>query len=89
MRPNAAAISWMEETLDWLKWLEPMDRKLVWLRASGERWNTVCWKVGLQRAAGHEHWLYALCVIAWRLNRRTRPSRRLETSADRVVPAGQ
>jgi hypothetical protein len=28
----------------------------------------VCWKVGLQRAAAHEHWLYALCAIAWRLN---------------------
>jgi hypothetical protein len=25
---------------------------------------------GLQRSAAHEHWLYALCVIAWRLNRR-------------------
>ena len=52
----------------WLKWLEPTDRKVVWLRASGERWKTVCRKVGLRRAAAHEHWLYALCVIAWRLN---------------------
>ena len=24
------------------------------------------------RAAAHEHWLYALCVIAWRLNGRER-----------------
>ena len=47
---------------------KPVDRKVMWLRASGERWKTVCWKVGLQRAAAHEHWLYALCVIAWRLN---------------------
>ena len=68
--PGPDAISRMEETLDWLKWLEPIDRKVVWLRASGERWKTVCWKVGLQRAAAHEHWLYALCVIAWRLNGR-------------------
>jgi hypothetical protein len=68
VRPNAAAISGMEETLDWLKWLEPIDRKIVWLRASGERWKSVCLKVGLQRAAAHEHWLYALCVITWRLN---------------------
>jgi hypothetical protein len=68
VRPNAAAISRMEETLDWLKWLDTIDRKVVWLRASGERWKTVCWKVWLHRAAAHEHWLYALCVIAWRLN---------------------
>jgi hypothetical protein len=58
----------LEETLGWLKWLEPVDRKVVWLRATGGRWKTVCWKIGLQRAAAHEHWLYALCVIAWRLN---------------------
>lgn len=72
-RPSPApdAISRMEETLGWLNWLEPIDRKVVWLRASGERWKTVCWKVGLQRAAAHQHWLYALCVIAWRLNGRT------------------
>ncbi len=30
---------------------------------------------GLARAAAHEHWLYALCVIAWRLNGRDRPKR--------------
>ncbi len=68
VRPAADAISRMEETLGWLNWLEPIDRKVIWLRASGERWKTVCWKVGLRRAAAHEHWVYALCVIAWRLN---------------------
>ena len=26
----------------------------------------ICWTVGLQRSAAHEHWLYALCVIAFR-----------------------
>ena len=68
VRPSADAISRMEETLGWLNWLEPTDRKVIWLRASGERWKTVCWKVGLQRAAAHEHWRYGLCAIAWRLN---------------------
>jgi flavin-binding protein dodecin len=68
LRPTAEAITRMEETLDWLKWLEPIDRKVMWLRASGERWKTVCWKVGLQRAAAHEHWLYGLCAITWHLN---------------------
>lgn len=41
--------------------------------AYGERWKTICWTVGLQRSAAHEHWLYALCVIAWRLNQRKIP----------------
>ena len=66
--PAPDAISRMEEALGWLRWLEPADAKIVWLRAAGERWKAICWRVGLSRAAANEHWLYALCVIAWRLN---------------------
>lgn len=74
-RPSPDAISRMEETLGWLHWLEPADAKIVWLRANGERWKTVCWKVGLSRTAANQRWLYGLCVIAWKLNGRE-PSRR-------------
>lgn len=56
--------------LSWTVGLDPIDAKIVWLRAYGERWKTICWTVGLQRSAAHEHWLYALCVIAFRLNGR-------------------
>ena len=66
--PSAAAISRMEATLGGAAWLEPVDAKIVLMRASGTRWKEICWEVGLARAAAHEHWLYALCVIAWRLN---------------------
>jgi len=68
--PSAAAISRMEQTLGWAAWLEPVDAKIALMRASGTRWKEICWEVGLARAAAHEHWLYALCVIAWRLNGR-------------------
>jgi len=34
------------------------------------------WKVGLARATANERWLYALCVIAWRLNGRLVPDKR-------------
>lgn len=74
--PSPAAISRMEETLAWTVGLDPTDGKIVWLRAHGERWKTICWTVGLHRSAAHEHWLYALCVIACRLNRRTYPANR-------------
>ena len=70
--PSAAAISRMEQTLGWIAWLDRVDAKIVWLRASGNRWKAVCWTVGLARAAAHEHWLYALCLIAWRLNGKDR-----------------
>ncbi len=74
VRPTAGAISRMEETLDWLKWLEPADRKIVWRRALGEPWKQVCFKAGLKRAAAHEHWVYALCIIAARLSGKRVPS---------------
>ena len=48
--------------------------RVVWLRAAGQRWKPICWKVGLERAAANEHFQYALCVIAWRLNGRRRIS---------------
>jgi hypothetical protein len=70
VRPSPAAIGRMEETLTWTVGLDPIDGKIVWLRAHGERWKTICWTVGLHRTAAHEHWLYALCVIAFRLNGR-------------------
>jgi hypothetical protein len=73
--PAPGAISRMEEALGWLNWLEPADAKIVWLRATGERWKAICWKVGLARTAANQHWLYALCIIAWKLNGR-QPSRR-------------
>ena len=71
--PSAAAISRMDAALPWLLWLAPLDAKIVWRRASGERWKSICWSVGLARAAAHEHWQYGLCVIAWRLNGKARP----------------
>ena len=73
--PPAAAISRMEATLSWTIGLDPIDAKIVWLRAGGERWKTICWKVGLARATANRRWEYALCVMAWRLNRRPVPSK--------------
>ena len=43
--PSPDAISRMEETLGWLHWLEPIDAKIVWLRATGERWKAICWRL--------------------------------------------
>lgn len=68
--PSPAAIARMEETLNWTAGLDPIDGKIVWLRASGMPWKAICWTIGLQRSAAHQHWIYALCVIAFRLNGR-------------------
>ena len=71
--PSAAAITRMDETLPWLAWIDPLDAKIVWLRASGKPWKTICWTVGVARTAAHQHWMYGLCVIAWKLNGRRLP----------------
>src|SRR6185503_9087301 len=66
--PAPDAISRMDEALQWLQWLDPTERKIVWLRVSGERWKDICWRVGLARTAANQRWLYALSIIAFKLN---------------------
>jgi uncharacterized protein DUF6362 len=73
--PDPAAIARMEQTLDWSAWLKPIDSRIAWQRANGRRWKDICSAVGLARAAAHEHWRYAHCLIAWRLNGRAAPTR--------------
>ena len=70
LAPSPATISRMEETLTWTIGLDPIDGKIVWMKAHGWRWKIICRNVGLQRSAASEHWLYGLCLIALKLNRR-------------------
>jgi hypothetical protein len=74
--PSPAAISRMEETLTWLRWLEADDAKLVWMRADRTPWKAICWQFGISRATAHRRWQYGLSVIAWRLNGRKVPGKR-------------
>ncbi len=78
--PSAAAITRMDEAMEWLKLLEPDDAKLVWLRAERVQWKAICVRFGMSRATAHRHWQYAMVLIAWRLNGRrasAKPLRRL------------
>ena len=74
--PSAAAISRMEETLAWLRWLEAEDAKLVWARSDRTPWKAICWQFGIARATAHRRWQYGISVIAWRLNGRRVPRKR-------------
>ena len=74
--PSPAAISRMEETLVWLRWLEAEDAKLVWARSDRTPWKAICWRFGIGRATAHRRWQYGLSVIAWRLNGRKAPAKR-------------
>jgi hypothetical protein len=66
----------MDVTLGWLKWFEPVDRKIVWMR-----WKNLCWTIGLSRPAAWQHWSAALCIIAMKLNGERLPKHRLRVRA--------
>lgn len=78
--PSPAAISRMEGTLSWTIGLDPLDGTIVWMRARALPWKAICWRIGLQRSAANERWLYALCVIAMNLNRQPVPKNRSRRS---------
>lgn len=75
-RPSPRAITEAEATLLWLRWLEPQDARLVWLRANRIQWKPICWEFGIGRATANRRWEYALSVITWRLNGKRVPTKR-------------
>ena len=77
--PSASAISRMEETLTWMRFLAPEDGKLLWARAEGARWKAICWRFGVSRATAHRRWQYGLSVIALRLGGRRVPAKRSQS----------
>jgi len=74
--PSTEAITRMEQSLEWLRWLEGEDAKLVWARSEGVPWKEICCRFGIARATANRRWQYALALIAWRLNGRCVPSKR-------------
>ena len=74
--PPPAAITRMEGTLDWVKFLAPEDARLIWARAEGAPWKAICWRFGVARATAHRRWQYGLAVITLRLNGRPAPAKR-------------
>jgi Domain of unknown function (DUF6362) len=69
--PAAAApeaIDRMDEALGWLMWLEPEERRLVWLRAEGLPWKWITHRLGIGRTTAWQRWTTALLKITVRLN---------------------
>lgn len=66
--PSMTDITEMEEVLFvWLKWLEPEERRLVWLRAERVRWKLICGRFGVGRTKAWEMYRRALAAIAAKL----------------------
>jgi len=66
--PAPEAIDRMDEALRWLGWLEPEERRLVWLRAEGMPWKWITRRLGIGRTTAWQRWTIALLKIATRLN---------------------
>ena len=49
-------------------WLEPEERRLVWLRAEGLPWKRITQRLGIGRTTAWQRWTMALLKIASRLN---------------------
>jgi len=62
------AVTRMEQTLDWTKWLEIEERKLIWKRAAKVRWKEICWEFGCDRSTAWRKWVIALTKISSHLN---------------------
>jgi hypothetical protein len=66
--PSPEAIDRMDEALDWLCWLDPEERRIVWLRAEGLPWKRIIHRLGVGRTTAWQRWTMALLKIAVRLN---------------------
>ena len=66
--PSAAAITRLEQTFDWVLWIEEAERKLVWSRAARVPWKQISGELGVDRTTAWRRWQLALKKIAARLN---------------------
>jgi uncharacterized protein DUF6362 len=66
--PPPEAIDRMDEVLGWLCWLDPEERRIVWLRAEGLPWKRVTHRLGIGRTTAWQRWTVALLKVATRLN---------------------
>ncbi len=66
--PPADAISRMEETINWVFWLDEDERRLVWLKAYKVQNRQICARLGCGRTKVWQMWCAALLKIATRLN---------------------
>jgi hypothetical protein len=66
--PSAAAITRLEQTFDWVLWIEEAERKLVWARAARIPWKQISAEHACDRSTAWRRWQIALTKIAARLN---------------------
>lgn len=66
--PSTEAITRLEQTFDWVLWIEEEERKLVWARAARVPWKQISAEHACDRSTAWRRWQIALTKIAARLN---------------------
>ena len=67
--PMPDAITRMDESLQWLHWLEPDQARLVWMIAENVPRKLICARVGMSRNKAWRVWSAAIMTIVSILNR--------------------
>ncbi len=71
--PMADEIDRMDEVLFvWLKWLEPEERRLVWMKAERVRWKVICTVLGIGRTTAWTRYQASLTRIVASVNAKGR-----------------
>lgn len=85
--PSAAEIQRMEEVLGWMKLIDdPVDRRIVWMRAENYPWRAVCREAGCVRSTAWRRWAAALLTIAKRLKKQARARKTASNRKARPAP---
>ena len=66
--PSTSAITRLEQTFDWVLWIDEAERKLIWSRAARVPWKQISGELGVNRSTAWRRWQLALVKIASRLN---------------------
>ncbi len=66
--PTPDAITRMDESLNWLHWLEPDQKRLVWMHADGRPRKMIYASVGMSRMKAWRVWMASLMIIASMIN---------------------
>ena len=68
VRHSSAAITRLEQTFDWVLWLDEDERRLIWWRAARRPWKEITYELGVARRTAWRQHKLALTKIAARLN---------------------
>ena len=68
VRPSTAAITRLEQTFDWVLWIDEDERRLIWWRAARRPWKEITYELGVDRSTAWRQHKLSLTKIAARLN---------------------